>query len=262
MCGKFSYRVMAATVVGAAVLAAGAASANAGLIWSEDFESLTPGAISTQGNWFQDLGINADATVVNDAGTAYQGSQFLQLNYSGGSGNTSGPRLADSAISGTPVNSGDTYVLSMALRFTATGPNGLLTHLYADSGSHDPVYTYFNANGEIFSVLGNTFNDTGKSIATNTWYNVTYTVNPTALTYEFAVRKASDNTTVLDTTVPFTDGIAIANWYEVQFQQDAGVGNAFQIDSLSLTDNPVPEPVTGSLLLIGGGLLALRRRRK
>jgi hypothetical protein len=238
------------------VLAAGAAAANAGVIWSDDFESLTPGQISGQANWLQDRGTDSDVTVVSDSLTAYQGSQFLSLNYSTGGS----PRLYQTGFEGTAVNTADTYVLSMALRFTNTGHNGLGTNLNGDGGPPVAVNTFFNAAGDIFKVIGNTYTDLGVTIATDTWYNVTYVVKPATLDYQFTVQHASD-APILDIDLPYSSGTAITSWNDIVFTQDAGVGNAFQIDNMSFTDVPVPEPMTGSLLLIGGGLLVLRRRR-
>ncbi len=226
---------------------------------NESFESLNAGvSVHLQDGWFVDPASESNtAVVVNNAAVAFDGSQYLSLT----GGGTAAGGYARHLLGNQPIGGSDTnWVFRYALRFEATGNNGFETFWTANNGPFNIVRAEFNSAGAISYLTNNDIDvvNTGVSIATGLWYEVSYRALPATHQVLFSVVRASDNAAILDQLIPMDSSGTPTNLYDVEFDvPNLANANHWLLDNVSVIPEPSLGAVTGACIL---GWLVVRRR--
>jgi hypothetical protein len=244
--------------IGSFALAAVVVSAPGYGSYIEGFESpMTPATtVDGQSGWAVTAGPKSNATVINDSAAAFAGDQYLQVKATGNDGPTIYSGNSTQILNATTNNE---VSFKMRLDLFGSSAGGLAFNLFGNSGAVFIASSVFQADGS-FAPDGSNY--ATSSFAADTWYNIIYDLNPTNNTYRFRMIDTTDNSVLADTTENFGTADPVTNIYVARLRMDGLDGANWMIDNLSIQDAPVPEPATATLLLIGTGLMALRRRRR
>jgi hypothetical protein len=243
--------------IGSFALAAMAMSAQGYGSYIEGFESMTPAdTVNGQSGWAVTLGSTSNATVINDSAAAFAGDQYLQIKATGNDGPTVNSGNSPQTLG---VNTNNEVSYKMRLDLVGASAGGLNFGLIGNNGAVFIAKNAFQTSGAISPDGSNYVTPT---FSADTWYNVVYDLDSSNNTYRFRVIDTTDDSVLVDTTENFLTTDPVTNIYTAQLRMDGLDGANWMIDNLSIQDAPVPEPATGAVLLIGAGLMALRRRRK
>lgn len=268
------HTVLPKTVLSALLAAgaiAGAPSASAAVIFSDDFESGNMNNWTTTGT--NPLEISTVQNVVPDGpgssalmNTSIDRMHRNLIDDNGGS-ELSGPSTFTSFIYDPGNTSPATRVFSEVRGYTGTGlPNGgtvadgALAQLLA-IGKYNTV----TRAGEVYNA--NKYQARVTFPSTVGWFNLDGEGSPdrSAGWHRFDVERLDDGTTInfyVDGVLSETiEGAASSTWDTLVLGPGLGsaVGDAW-IDGISITDTVVPEPSALALVAVGG--LALLRRRR
>jgi PEP-CTERM motif len=248
----------------------------------DDFQTYSTGLVSggaSGGVWTPLLGITAPPNA--DTGTIQNESGNLLLTLGSTTAGSGVYRALPSAIPGSTAAT----TLFMRTRANDTGVNASigLSDVAAPTDANnfavfEPQMRMINTSGANlrFNVRnGGAFTDltTPTAITVGQWYNVWMVVNTVADTWNIYIntgtadatvadlkmsgigfRDTTDSNTALSTILVYTGATAIGG------SMAASVDDFFSSDGLNLA-NPIPEPATMTMMVLGLGSLFLRKRK-
>lgn len=225
--------------------------AHAAVIYSENFDSLSAGALVGQGGWT--LNNAGTSNVVNDASKAYSAPNYMTL---GGSGAVQHTFTATSLS--TESTNLSFYFLSTA---TAAGHNIQLSLRAAASGNASVFYlnllgagTGLQAGISSSSFSSYTFSS---ALTLNSYYLFSATTDPLTSQMTFSVTPAAGGSALTSGTIDLSSTL-LTTQRIVLSSNSSTVAGEWAIDNISFAT--VPEPSTVTLFLAGMVLAVIRMR--
>ncbi len=256
--------------------------ASASVLASDDFNSYTAATALTGGGGGTGWGVNLwsapSAGSVLATVNSYLGDNKVDMSLTGTSSQIVGSRLL-----GAPIQ--QTFYASFVVSYSGVGTNvfdvndtfGLiLSDLTVPSTSVAGNVLNFGLRGgsaNAFGIRGGTAtggSTTGGALTANTDYflvaKLTYSVDGKFDKGELWVNPAPGYETAPGATMSLTAGTGVGAVNSVYFRQAANeVGDTYTFNNLILATDwndivPVPEPMSGAILVMGGVAVWLRRR--
>jgi hypothetical protein len=227
--------------------------------FSTDFESDTIGNEPAGFALLKDTGfpnqslnvIGAESAFVDgpySAETGGPGSQALQWLDNNGSDSNPDIVVFD-------LGTGTTDDLVMRFDFVNLSGNNLRFQVFDDTGLRAIRIDLDNGGTIKNNGSGDTLEFTGSGL--NRWHSLIITTDLANNTYDLVMKRQERSEVKVFTDLPFNN--AVSNFGSWQFNDLGGAAsqNEYYLDNISV--EVVPEPGTISLMVLAGGLLAVRR---
>ena len=275
----------------ALLLAAVCRPAQAVVLWSQNFDQIATGSTYADSTTLSSAAGTTDDVTLRTSGTANSNftlvdrgsgnhalqftdndstqSTFPKANSANFSGTMSTTGTGNNSLSGsfsyTRLLSQTSSSTSPSFAFTATAPGSASGFDLEVTVENDGHLHYFTGNG-----AGGTVNtDSGVVLQTGTEYTFQFGADLSSSSQDkwslYVATVASPQTALLNVSNLNT---MEANFAIVQFSfwgglNQAGLNSAAfaQVDNISFSANPVPEPASVGLVFVAGGGLLLRRKR-
>lgn len=225
--------------------------------------SATGSGVAPQGRWARNDSTTPTPTPEPNPVPKYAGDQAMLITRNGGGVTGLLGYLFDDSVN---IPSGTFYFQASVYRTDANSSFSINVNNGSLSQSDAPLEIYVDPTGEVSTMYsGGGLTDRGISIPQATWTTFEEVVNMDTGKFDlYATIGNGAKTQVLNGySYPTGSGYSLSNVNGVAFGPSGTVGNTFYVDDVYLGTNPppVPEPVTGALVLVGGAILAMRRRR-
>jgi len=208
------------------------------LAWTDTFEDFTPDVtVAGQGDYWDAIYGSDHAIVRNDAATAYEGDQYLDI---WNSTYSTYPRQ----IHDEPMNATTNYKVTYYFQIgdpEGAKPQDAYSRFYWSTGHYPPstmVSTATWYGGTLGYYQGATFINTGVTINQDEWYKYEY-IYDLADEVRWVVTRTADGSVVLDITFNTEAGVVNQDWsWALGFNPASyapGSGFHSLLDNISLT---------------------------
>ncbi|MCC6421889.1 MAG: hypothetical protein IT447_00240 [Phycisphaerales bacterium] len=265
---RFSLRQSAAF---SASLALMASVSSAAVVFNQNFDDTgvfptnveigaTGDGGTTGGRWSRNDSTSPTPTPKADPAPAYSGDQAMLITRNG-SGVTGLLGYRDD--SSTNIASGTfTFQYSIYRNTSDASFSANVNDNTSTAQNSSPLGLYIDSTGDLNTMSSDNvgYVPRGVNIPQATWTQIRQVVDIDTGKYDlFATIGAGSETQILN-DYPFKTS-AFGGAGSVAFTPSGTVGNTFYVDDVFLGNQPVPEPMSGGILL-GGGLLLLAQRRR